>query len=562
MSRSWRWAAFQAAALFIVAAGVAQAEMGPPVPPQKKLIGWACDRINTGEMHRSIAELEQHIPFDGIVITVRPDAKRDADGRYSGWFGGKRHTRADFKQAIADLEATNCKRFTDNFIDFETTVRHDPAPGEENLDWFDPNWSVIANNGAIAAHIAKQGRLKGLFIDVEHYPGGVGPWQHPFDYKNYALLTEAAGETPRSFEQCVKQIRKRGGEFMRAVTGVYPDITIVMITDTGWGTGPLVAAFVEGMLEIRGRATLVDGAEQAYRMNTYGEMTGMIGRARSIQAGNLYKDMERGLGIWWDTRTGEDMARFSGKRIEDNLRDPANVEHTLHNALTAADRYVWVFSFGAYPGSVWWHHSYGEAPDWTVPIPQAYIDAFRNCREPHDLAWIPGGKNPHANFDGVVLVVGDKVTDNAANLLTNGDFTLWPSGPDQAPKGWTLIKSGLQSGKSAGVKRDDASAKLGRYSPQLGMATLGDTGHISLDQPVPAKDIAGKTVTFGAWIKSNDTDTGNLEIVGVYHGTTSTVSPPDEHGWRFHTMTAPIPADMKGEVVFRLRAFIQYSPEE
>ena len=561
MDRSWQGTAFHAAALLLVAAGAVRAELGPPVPPHKKLIGWACDRINTDELRRRVAELEQHSPFDGIVITVRPDAERDAEGRYSGWFGGKRHSRADFKQALSELKATNCKRFTDNFIDFETTVRHQPAPQEANLDWFDPNWSVIANNGAVAAHIAREGRLKGLFIDIEPYPGGLGPWQSPFDYKNYAMLTGAAGKTPRSFEACVAQVRKRGREFMQAVTAVYPGITIVMITDTGWGSGPLVAAFVEGMLEVRGQATLVDGAEQAYRMNTYEELSGLVRRAQSIQAGELYQDMEYGLGIWWDTRTGEDMRAFNSKHMDKNLRSPDQLEHTLYNALTAADRYAWVYSFGAYPGSVWWHSSYGEAPDWSVPIPEAYLDAFRNCRKPHDLAWVPGGKNPRINFDGVVLIVGDKITGGERSLLTNGDFKLWPNGPDQAPKGWSLIKSGLQSGKSARVKRDETAAKSGRYSPQLGMATLGDTGHISLDQAVPAKDIAGKTVTFGAWIKTNDPDIGNLEIVGVYHGTTSTVSPPDDRGWRFHTMTATIPADTTDAVVVRLRAFVQYSPE-
>ena len=547
--------------LLLVSACSARAEMGPPVPAHKKLIGWACDRITTDELRRRAPELEQHIPFDGIVITVRPDALRQGDGRYTLWFGAKRHTRDDFKQAIADLQATQLTRFTDNFIDFETTVRYEPAPEEANLDWFDPNWSVIAENGAVAAYVAKEGGLKGLFMDVEQYAGGLGLWRQPFNYDHYASLAKAAGKTPRTRDECVAQVRKRGRQFMQAVTAVYPDITIVMIQDTGWASGPLVRAFVEGVLEVRGHATLVDGCEQAYRSMTYNELMGLRRSAERSQADDLYEGMEYGFGIWWDFRTSANMAAFHGKHMDKNARNPERLEHPLYNALTASDRYVWVYSFGAYPGSVWWRASYGENPDWTTTIPQSYVEAFRNCRKPHDLAWAPTGRNPKVNFDGAVVVVGDKITGKQKNLLANGDFAKWSNGPDNAPDGWTLLKSGMVSGKSAQLERDDALAKLGRYSPQLGMATPGDTGHISLDQAVDARAIAGKTVTFGAWIRSDDPDVGNLEIVGVYQGVKSTVSPPDANGWRFHTHTVPVPAEKTGPIPFRLRAFIQYSPE-
>jgi len=248
--------------LGLLSAGLAGAQVGPVVSKDKKLIGWACDRINAREFRMRVVELERHLPFDGLVITVSPDAFELEDGRYARWFGGKRHHRKDFQQVIEDLKATKDTRFTDNFIDFETTVRFDPAPEEANLDWFDPKWSVIAENAAVAAHVAKEGRFKGLFIDVEAYAGGLGPWRTPFNHVSYATLTRADGKTPRTLEACVEQVRKRGRQFMRAVTEVYPDITIVMIQDTGWGSGPLVTAFVEGILEVRGEATLVDGAEQ------------------------------------------------------------------------------------------------------------------------------------------------------------------------------------------------------------------------------------------------------------------------------------------------------------
>ena len=96
--------------LGLLSAGLAGAQVGPVVSKDKKLIGWACDRINAREFRMRVVELERHLPFDGLVITVSPDAFELEDGRYARWFGGKRHHRKDFQQVIEDLKATLLKR--------------------------------------------------------------------------------------------------------------------------------------------------------------------------------------------------------------------------------------------------------------------------------------------------------------------------------------------------------------------------------------------------------------------------------------------------------------------
>ena len=249
----------------VLSATVALAEMGPAVPAHKKLIAWACDQTNTDDLRLRITEIEQ-MPFDGIMITVYPDEYRQPGvpctrvGRYTRFFSGKEHRREDFDGAIANLKATRFTRLTDNFMDIDTTSRYEPKPEEANLDWFDDRWSVIANNAAVAAYVAREGGLKGFFVDIEAYPGGIGPWGHPFRYEKYVSYMKEAGKTPRSLDEYVTQVRKRGRQFMESVTAVYPGITIVMIQDTGWAGGPLVKAFVEGMLEVRGKAKVMDGA--------------------------------------------------------------------------------------------------------------------------------------------------------------------------------------------------------------------------------------------------------------------------------------------------------------
>ena len=563
MNRSSLAVCWMGTLCLISAFSCVRTKMGPAVLKDKKLIAWGCDRIDTVEVRRRIAELEQ-MPFEGVVLTVRPDGLPETVERYSGWFGGKRHRRDDFKQAIADLRATKFRKFTDNFMDFGATVRHDPAPEEANLSWFDPNWSVVADNSAVAAYVAKEGGLKGFFLDLEGYGGGLGLWRFPFHYENYAKFTKESGKTPHTLEECVTQIRKRGRQFMQAVTAVYPEITIVVMGDTGWASGPLVGAFAKGMLEVRGEATIVDAIELGYSLMTHADFSGLRQSAESRQSSKLYEGLEYGLGVWWD-KPGPTGWHTSPEDFGKNYRSPERLEHALYNALTVADRYVWLYggcTMTHYP-SIWWHSSYQRPREGNGvrPMQQAYLDAFKNCRKPHDLAWVPEEKIARVNFDGVVVVIGDKITSDAKNLLSNGDFSSWPNGPDDAPGDWVLIKTGLVSGKSARVRRVDTSAKVGKYSPELGMAIPGDSGHISLDQGVPVEHLSGKTVTFGAWIKTNRKDLGSVEIVNVYLGNTFTVSPPDARGWRFHTLTSTIPEDKTDTVLFRLRAYVEYSPE-
>ena len=141
---------------------------------------------------------------------------------------------ADFSKALADLQATPFKRFTDNFIQVETAARGSAVTGrpeDGNLDWFDRNWAGIAENGAVVAWLAKEAGFKGLFLDVEHYTGSLGPWEgkHIFDYAS------SPSKDQHKLEEVAAQIQLRGRQFMHAVAEAYPDITIIIIQNTGWG---------------------------------------------------------------------------------------------------------------------------------------------------------------------------------------------------------------------------------------------------------------------------------------------------------------------------------------
>ena len=227
--------------------------MGPPVAGHKKIIGFAVNTVEPAYLKEHIADIER-LPIDGLNIFVYPDdwgpRKTGQEGMF---FGGRRFKRSDFSKAVADLKATNFKRFTDNFIQVEVAARGSAVTGEPedgNLDWFDPNWSGIAQNGAVVALLAKEAGFKGIFLDVEHYRGSLGPWagENIFNYK------ACPSRDKHTLQEVAAQVQFRGRQFMQAVTRAYPDITIIVIQDTGWSGQRLVKSFVSGMLEARAHA--------------------------------------------------------------------------------------------------------------------------------------------------------------------------------------------------------------------------------------------------------------------------------------------------------------------
>ena len=144
---------------------------------QKKLIEFGWDEPGTGFMREHAAEMEK-TPFDGCVFHVEYKDDKGAKGSFTwqGW-GERKFSEADVKGAIEDLKATQFKKFTNNFLRFNTT----PA----KLDWFDDHAEVTAN-ARLAAVIAREGKCPGLLFDIEQYEGNL------FDYRKQRVDRFAA----------------------------------------------------------------------------------------------------------------------------------------------------------------------------------------------------------------------------------------------------------------------------------------------------------------------------------------------------------------------------------
>lgn len=423
-------------------------------------------------------------------------------------------------------------------------------------------WSIRRTDGHVWEEIGIRTRTRGrllvgvscgLALLARTGPAAVMGGPVSGRKKLIAFATNAHAASPAHFRRHAAEMERRvplDGLIIR----VYPDITIILYPHTGWRVAldyELLGPFVDGLLEGLGpRATLVD-AGQAYQLRTYGQFLDLRekGRKRGLErtsVPDLYRKVQWGIGLWVDheARAGGpyDGWRTDPKEVHKNYRPPQELGHTLHNALTVSDRYVWLYV---------WHRAAWWAPDRPAPpmcplcpheegiFPHGYADALANFRGPHPIDWSPARREK--------IFRPEDLAETGRNILVNGDLEKWIL-PDQSPPAWSL------GGQGPAVARDEKNARSGACSVRL--TTVLPKGHVFLDQRIEAGDRAGRTITFGAWVK-DDRDLAHVQILDFAadgHESSRMASEwNDDTGWRFLTATKTIRKDAT-LIVFRLGA--------
>lgn len=348
--------------------GVAQ---DAPRPPSKKLIEFGWDEPDTGFMREHVAEMEK-APFDGCVFHI---LSADAQGRRENFmwlaWGRRSFAEAELKSAVDDLKATPFRRFTHNFLRFNT------APGD--LDWFDDH-AAIRQNARLAAWAAREGKCAGVLFDVEEYQGRLF---------TYAKRRDAKTKT---WDEYATQARRRGRETMEAFQEGFPGLTVLLtfghslprttsdegkaaLAEADYG---LLAPFLDGLVEAaRGGAKIVDGFELSYG---YKDKEQFDKGYRLMKEGVLpivaepdkYKQVvSAGFGLWldYDWRKQE----WDTAELARNYFTPESFGASLRQALARSDEYVWVYT----ETPRWW-----SAEGKRVNLPEAYEAAIRNARRP------------------------------------------------------------------------------------------------------------------------------------------------------------------------------------
>lgn len=328
------------------------------------------------EYMRDHTEEMERVPFDGLII----------GGLRPFYINEKPY---DFDGFVARMREIPFQRYTDNFYLCYAGV---DAVEQTDFDWFhDLTW--VADNWRKMARAAKEAGFKGICFDSEHYGG-----KPLFGYRQMKYRES------KTFEEYQAQVRLRGAEIMRAVSEVYPDITILFLfgysgSFCGVPQHPkenaeaytLVSAFVDGMLSACGpQATIHDMHEQSFSLREPGSyarvrrmMTDVLAR-KSHNPEHYRRNHRAGFSFWADCWGDDSKGRsFDIVDFERNYYTPDEFAWSLHQALAYSDKYVWMW-----PGAFrWWEGKVGtvNADGQTIEaeLPQAYLDALSRARDPN-----------------------------------------------------------------------------------------------------------------------------------------------------------------------------------
>jgi hypothetical protein len=340
---------------------LATARAGEPARA-KKLLEWGWDEPDTRFLRANIERMER-LPFDGLIFHMAGDHNENLC--WDIW-GTRRFDVSQFTGALADLKATPFHRFTERF------VRVNVTPGK--VDWFDDAaWKIVAENFGVAAQLAREGGCRGFMFDSEQYQAWL------FDYRQQSQRGK------KSFAEYEAKVRQRGREWMQAVAGHYPQITILVtfgyaVTRPGPGEKDrsesdygLWADFLDGMLSACARDTqIVDAFENSYgfrRAEQFERAYRLIKEKGAEWTGEkeaYRRHVAAGFGIWMD----RDWNKYGWNAVDfsKNYFKPEQFGESMRIALRLTDRYVWIYT---------------EKPRWWTneKLPPAYIQALEAARK-------------------------------------------------------------------------------------------------------------------------------------------------------------------------------------
>lgn len=332
---------------------------------QKKLIEYGWDVVNPAYVREHIREMGK-LPFDGLIMRMAVGGRVFVKEKWAD------ERVADDFEHLRNIE---WGAFTDNFIIMYAA---------SEVDWFnDGDWEAVCHNVGLTAHAAKLGRCKGLCFDAEPY--GTNPWSYP--------TQPHAGD--RSFAEYEAQVRKRGAQFMRAITDEMPEVVLHTFFLLGyfgdlWHMEDLAAraeklstkhyalypAFINGMLDAADPdVTITDGNESAYY---YQDSLSFFRAYHNIRQSGVamvapentrkyQTQVQASQALYVDHLFNLRTQKYLSAYLEPDERAKW-FEHNVYYALTTSDEYVWLYS----ERMNWWKNE---------SIPPGLEEAVRSARE-------------------------------------------------------------------------------------------------------------------------------------------------------------------------------------
>ena len=287
---------------------------------QPKALGWLLNVVDFN-LPLAIGKLEE-MPFHGVIL--RP--------HHGTRVGSGNFTEQDFQFSLGVLQATDFRRFNDNFLHIDLTGNR-PAPARG----FWEDWTPVLASYRRYARLAREAGFKGFWFDVEPYAGG-GP----------ELASVSYLEQGKSLPEIKQQVKKRARQLMMAVLTEYPEITILMSFGPGRPRSPtydLLAIFCDGLLEAvasdaaYAQARIIDGYENAYYITTPEAFRHAYDRIRK-PGGFAYRHSEH-PDLW--VRFGS-----AGFGVYPDIHALEAFQRQYTTAMSYTDEYVWFFTNGTF----------------------------------------------------------------------------------------------------------------------------------------------------------------------------------------------------------------------
>jgi len=239
-----------------------------------------------------------------------------------------------------------------------------------SADWFDDAaWDNILHNLMLVSRAAKETGAVGFNLDNEQY-----------GYKPFCYGAQQ-DRLVRSFDECRKQVRKRGRGFAEALTSHLPDAKLMFLYGNSLlarGDGfkqPLEArtmglwpAFLDGMMDASETAEFIDGHEN-YGIRTFEEfrnareLVKVKGAFFSQDPKRYKKRIQAAFSVWLrNIKVGRE-GTIDTEDFTNNFFTPEELKHSLHYAMLNSDQYVWLYAF-----------------PWRK-LPKEYMQAIKDCRQ-------------------------------------------------------------------------------------------------------------------------------------------------------------------------------------
>ena len=349
--------------LFLLTAAQALCWPAAAFAQEKKIIQFGWDMPNTQYLSEHILNMERQ-PFDGLVFSARfTDTVGGTKLFHNQLFGRRAISWSAVEPAVRYLKATRFYRFTENFL------RINVEPGD--VDWFE-DFSAILHNLGVAGRIVREGKVRGVFFDLEQYGTQL------FDF------SKLANSNHRSFADYQEKVRLRGAEVMEALQREAPGLTVflpVSYQQTASQRGELSArrygllpAFLDGLIGAARVDTLVvDGVENAYgyqRGEQFEETATAVHRGYPALSTLVGTEQQRRISVafpvWIDFESNK--GQWNTLDPSRNRYSPESFGRVIADAARASDRYVWVYS---------------EQPRWWTGenLPKSYVRALERARE-------------------------------------------------------------------------------------------------------------------------------------------------------------------------------------